>query len=362
MGDKIGELPLPSLTAFAKLPGMSNGNAPTRALDWQCNLGDPIAEVSWSADGTRVAAGCVSGTATLMASADGQSQNRIEAHQHGLFRCAFSPSAPLLATSGQDGLAKLWNPDDASPVRQLPVGAAWVEQLAWDPTGNWLAVAGGRKLRLWNPATGVVHESADHRSTVSALAFARDGRRLASACYGGAEVWDVEAGRHLEHLPWKTSLVSLAWSPEGRWMVAGTQELAVQIWELPFRPGDELAMSGYAAKVRELAWHYGSRFLATGGGTDIMVWDCSGRGPAGTSPRILQGHSAKVTVLSYQRAGHLLASGGAEGALHLWNAGKSNSPLRRYGLPAAITAIAWSPDGSRFAAGSRDGTVAVGTA
>jgi WD40 repeat protein len=341
---------------------MSNPLVPLRSPDWQANLGDAVAEVSWSADGSTVVAGGVDGRVALFPAAGGPLRQGFNAHAHGLFRCRCSPTEPLLATAGQDGLAKLWDPQSGALLKELAGGSAWVEQLSWAPRGKWLAFSAGKKFRLWNPTTGVVHESADHRSTVGALAFLADGSRLASACYGGVELWDVEGGRHLEHLPWKTSLVSLSWSPDGRWVVAGTQELAVQIWELPFRPGEELAMSGYPAKVRELAWHYSSRYLATGGGPEIMVWDCNGKGPAGSTPRILQGHGGKVTALSYQSAGHLLASGGTDACVFLWNAGKSSSPLRQFKLPAAITSVAWSPDGSRFVTGCRDGTVAVGSA
>ena len=43
-------------------------------------------------------------------------------------------------------------------------------------------------------------------------------------------------------------------------------------------------MSGYSTKVRELSWHANSRFLATGGGPAVVVWDFSGKGPAGSKP------------------------------------------------------------------------------
>jgi WD40 repeat protein len=341
---------------------MSNLTAPVRPLLWLTSFGDAVAEVSWSPDGTLIAVGGVDGRLALIEATTGRVVHALTAHEGGLFHCAFSPTEPLLATCGQDGQARLWNPATGERVKELAVGTAWVEQLVWSPVGGWLAVAGGRKLRLWNPTTGVVHESADHRSTVSALTFSHDGEKLASACYGGVELWEVSAGRHSGNLPWKTSLVSVSWSPDGRWVAAGTQELAVQIWELPFRAGEELAMSGYAAKVRELAWHHSSRYLATGGGTEIMVWDCAGKGPAGTAPRILQGHQSRVTALDYPRVGHTLASGGLDGLVLLWNAGRSSEPLRQFKLPAPVTALRWSPDGTQFAVGCRDGSLGVGLA
>lgn len=335
---------------------------PLRPPDWQVPLGDPIAQLSWSPDGLTLVAAGVDGRVAVLDVAEGRLRHGYQAHADGLFRAAFSPTENLLATTGQDGAAKLWNPLTGELLHTLSFGKTWVEQLAWSPQGGWLAVAAGKKLRLWQPVTGVVHEFTDHRSTVAALAWRADGQRLATACYAGAEVWEAATGKHVESLPWNTSLISLAWSSDGRWLVAGTQEQSVQIWELPFRPGGELAMSGYAAKVRELAWHYSGRYLATGGGESVMVWDCAGKGPAGTTPRILEGHVGKVNALDYQRAGHLLASGANDGNVLLWNAGKSSNALRQFRLGSPVTEVRWSPDGKRVAIGCHDGSVAVGAA
>jgi WD40 repeat protein len=194
---------------------------------------------------------------------------------------------------------------------------------------------------------------------VAALAWSADGRSLAVACYGGVSVYDAETGRVTAELPWKTSLVSLAISPDGRWVVAGTQESSVQIWPLPFREGEELAMSGYAAKVRGLAWHHSGRYLATDGGQELMVWDCGGKGPAGSTPRILEGHPARVSSLAYQKTGHLLASGCQGGRVLFWNAGKSSQPLRATALAGAVTALAWLPGDTRVVAGCQDGRLAL---
>jgi WD40 repeat protein len=335
---------------------------PLRPTDWLTHLGDPVAQISWSPDGAVILAGGVDGRVALFSAADGSLLRGFVAHGDGLFRAAFSPTENIFATSGQDGMAKLWNPLTGELLHTLSFGSAWVEQLAWAPAGGWLAVAAGRRLRLWQAATGVVHESTDHRSTVTALAWRADGQRVASACYAGAEVWAVATGQHVETLPWNTSLISLAWSPDSRWLVGGTQEQSVQIWELPFKPGNELAMSGYAAKVRELAWHHSGRYLATGGGEQVMVWDCAGKGPAGSTPRILEGHLGRVNALDYQCAGHLLASGAQDACVLLWNAGKSGNALRQFKLPAAVTEVRWSPDGKRVAIGCRDGSVALGAA
>jgi WD40 repeat protein len=244
-------------------------------------------------------------------------------------------------------------------IERFQAGAAWVEQLVWSPDGSVLAAGAGKGVVLWRAQGGIFHKFLEHRSTVAALAWWRDGSRIAAACYGGVSVYDPGAGDLLEVLPWKTSLLSLAVSPDHRWVVSGTQEMSVQIWPLPFVEGEELAMSGYAGKVRDLSWHHSGRYLATGGGEEIMVWDCGGRGPAGSTPRILEGHLGRVSALAYQSRGHVLASGGQDGLIFFWNAGKSSQALRQIRLTGAVTALAWTPDDLKVLAGTQDGRLAL---
>ncbi len=331
---------------------------PLRAADWIHKLPDAVASVSWSPASDEFVVAGVEGR--LWIAGPGRPDPLgMAGHDGGAFRALWNPAGPRIASVGQDGKVRFWNPADGSPAGEFDAGSAWAEQLAWSPEGEWLAVGAGKSLSLWHARRGWVGPFKDHKSTLTGLSWRRDATRLAVACYGGVHLYELEGPLAVGLLPWKTSVLSVAWSPDDRWVVGGTQDNAIQVWEQPYRPGEELAMSGYEAKVRELAWHRTGRYLATGGGHAIMVWDCSGKGPGGTTPRILDGHVGKVTVLSYQRSGHLLASGGEDGNVLIWNAGKSSQALRQVRLGSAVRDLSWSPDDRVIAVGCHDGTVAT---
>ncbi|MCW5559477.1 MAG: WD40 repeat domain-containing protein [Verrucomicrobiae bacterium] len=329
------------------------------APDWSADLADFVACVDWSPDGQWLVAAGSSGPLWRLSASTGAMEERWAGHEEGTFRAVCSPREARIASVGQDGHLRLWAPGVPEPLAALRFESAWVEQAAWSPDGSLLAAAAGRRVRILKSDGVPLQELDPLPSTVTALTWDRDGKELLTASYGRVQRWDAASRTLREPLPWKTSLISVAISPDRRWIVAGTQEQSIQLWEMPYRPGGELAMSGYPGKVRNLAWHYSSRYLATDGGPEAMVWDCGGRGPAGTTPRILQGHSRRITVLAYQRAGHLLATGGEDGQVLLWNAGKSSAPVHRYVFEAPITSLAWNRSDTALAIGTRAGVVAV---
>jgi len=331
--------------------------APLRPPVHRLELPDALVAVSGSPDASRAVIGGAAGGLWIV-NAQGELLARLPGHADGLFQAAWQPGGPWIASSGQDAHARVWNPETGAEVGAIPGGTEWVEQLAWSPSGEWLAIGAGRTLTLWHRERGVVHTLRDHRNTLSAIAWRPDSQTVAAACYGGVHLYDVATATRQGILPWKTSMLSLAWAPDQRWVVAGTQDLAVQVWPYPFTEGAELAMSGYEAKVRELAWHPSGRYLATGGASAIMVWNCSGNGPAGTTPRMLDAHMSRVSALAYQHRGHVLASGGLDGQVFLWNAGKSSKPLLQSTVGSAVTAITATADDRQFIAVAHNGTVA----
>ena len=164
-------------------------------------------------------------------------------------------------------------------------------------------------------------------------------------------------------LAWKGSPLAMAWSPDAKILAHGNQDSTVHFWY--YDTARDLQMWGYRTKVRELAWEFSSRYLATGGGPVVCIWDCqaSPNGPEGSKPMMLVGHDeeSNITALAYQARGFLLASSGLDGKVLLWQ------PTNRKGAQVGefqfvggeASTVAWSPDDKSLAAGCGTGAVAV---
>jgi WD40 repeat protein len=173
-------------------------------------------------------------------------------------------------------------------------------------------------------------------------------------------LYDPATQEPVRKLEWKGSPLKLAWSLDGKLLAHGNQDATVHFWYAD--AGLDLQMSGYATKVKELAWDYSSRYLATGGSSAVCIWDCGGKGPGGTTPQLLEGHdeTATVSAVAYQRRGFLLASGGRDAQVLLWQPAVKKGPLvgRDQG-DGEVSALAWSPDDKTLAAGFASGAVAA---
>jgi WD40 repeat protein len=323
---------------------------------WRVTIGDHVIGLAWSADGTRLAAAAVGGPVHVFDSPSGKVVHELPGHGFGTTTIAYQPNGSLLATSGQDGNARLWK--DGIEVAVLPGGSAWVEVLAWNSDGSILATGAGKKVRLWDASGRQLAELPPQPSTVYALAWRPRTNHLTIAAYGGVTLWDSTT--QVRAFQWKGSPLVARWSPDGKLLAHGNQDATVHFWYAD--TGKDLQMYGYAHKVKELCWDFTSRYLATGGGSLVCVWDCGGKGPEGSKPQMLEGHAADshLAAVAYQHRGYLLASAGRDGKVLLWQLGNKKTPLIGSDqFETEATALAWAKDDNSLAAGSDRGDVTV---
>lgn len=258
---------------------------------------------------------------------------------------AFSMSDDRLAVACFDGKTRLYR-SDGELLATLPgAKGGWVEWVAWSKRGQ-LATAQGRAVRLWTSEGQPVLETPPHESTISGVGFSPDGSRLITSCYGAVRLFPLEANAESRTLSWKSSLLSLTPSPDGKVIAVATQDNSVHFWRLA--SGKDSEMSGYPAKPTALAWSPDSKLLCTGGGEVICGWRFVGKGPEGSEPLMLKGHEQGVTKLVFSPEG-LLASGSLDGDVLMWDPAGDPKPIGIAPLGGEAAELAFSPDGGLLA-------------
>ena len=337
-----------------------------RAVDfrWHAKLDDFITQVAWSPDGTRLAASSVSGQVHILDVATERALHRLEpAHADGCDALAWRPDGAALATAGRDGRWRLWDAAGGKQLAEHDTGALWPEHAAWSSPvegangGARLAISAGSKVSLWDEQGEPLGEPARFPRAIVDLQWVLGGRTLAIALSSAIHLRAAAPDGGETILNARDPILCLAMSPSGKWLLTGNQDSSIHVWNLD--AGAEMHMRGYPAKVRQLAWHRGSRWVATGGGPSVAVWDCSGRGPEGRAPTMLEWHTDLVTALHYQPAGDWLASGSRDGGIAIWSPTQRDQLITGGKISSGVTRVAWSPDGKLLAAGGEAGEVQV---
>jgi WD40 repeat protein len=342
------------------------------AFRWHAKLDDYITQVAWSPDGTRLAAASVSGQVHLFDVATERALHRLEpAHAEGCDALAWRPDAAALATAGRDGKWRLWDATTGKQLVEHDTGALWPEHAAWSTpgpadgapaegskgNGATLAISAGSKISLWNEKGEPFGEPAKFPRAIVDLQWVLGGRTLAVALSSAIHLRDPGPDGGERIVSARDPILCMAMCPSGKWLLTGNQDSSIHVWNLD--AGVEMHMRGYPAKVRQLAWHRGNRWVATGGGPSVAVWDCSGRGPEGRSPTMLEWHTDLVTALHYQPAGDWLASGSRDGGVAVWSPTQREQLITGGKISSGVTRVAWSPDGQLLAAGGEAGEVQV---
>ena len=95
---------------------------------------------------------------------------------------AIAPDGTWLASGGDDGSVRIWDPATGQQRATLTGHAGPVTAVAIAPDGTWLASAGGvatGSVRIWDPATGQQRATLDGHTGAGDGGGDRPGRHLA---------------------------------------------------------------------------------------------------------------------------------------------------------------------------------------
>ena len=311
--------------AGAQMAGVIFGEKP------YMNAGSGVFSITYSPDGRTLASGSMDGKVRIWDTESGKYLATLQGHTHEVQSVVYSPDGKTLASGGNDGTVRIWDIESGECLKTL------VEQ----------SVDSSRHERMHGMSRhAVIHSrvSRDDRKLaekVYSVAYSPDGKTLvAGSSDKMVRIWDIESGECLTKLVGHTGTVnSVVYSPDGQTLATGSDDNTVRIWDVQsWQVIKEFV--GHSRGVTSVSYSPDGQTLATGSADNtVRVWDVRSGRVLTTLP-----HDSWVTSVIYLSDGATLASGGKDNRVRVWDVKSGKCLATLEGHTNWVMSIAYSPE------------------
>ncbi|CAG8449097.1 6172_t:CDS:10 [Ambispora leptoticha] len=241
-----------------------------------------IRSVCFSPDGKYLATGAEDKQIRIWDIATQKIRNMFQGHEQDIYSLDFSRDGRLIVSGSGDKTARVWDMLSGEELFKLTIEEAsqkdaGVTSVAISPDGQYVAAGSLDKIvRVWDARSGYQLERLEgHKDSVYSVAFSPDGKTLVSGSLDKTlRLWDMShPGRNggasnskshkLTFNGHKDFVLSVAVSPDGRWVVSGSKDRGVQFWD-PNTAQTQFMLQGHKNSVISVALSPVGKLFATG--------------------------------------------------------------------------------------------------
>lgn len=321
-----------------------------------------VAPLAFRPDGELLASASASTGINIRALSSGEVIQSLRGNADQIKAINFGPQGLLLATASDDQQVRIWKrkadsadgPDWSIACNTGPLQAGSIHSLAFQPPdGKVVAIAMDSPIvRLLNVepcSVSLLQELSP--DWVKTVAFSKEGRWLAAGSDDGTiQIWNFEKNRSRRLTGHKDGVLALAFSREDESILAsGSYDKSVRLWNVA--NGKELEGEPFPTQdegVKSVDFSPDGKLLALASTREVGIWDVGTRKLFGK--KLL--HDKPVTAVRWNPDGKLLGTAAMDGQVLLWELA-SQQPQPGLMIEKAVSpvlAIDFSPSGDMLAA------------
>jgi serine/threonine protein kinase len=202
-----------------------------------------------------------------------------------------------------------------------------------------------------------------HSDFIFAIAWSPDGKYIVSGSQDGtAQVWDARTGvkllstrSHLTPARSDNYAWAVAWSPTSKQIVVGFTDGTAEVIDIVSR-NRIVTFGNPSVPAQAVAWSPNGRYVAVGRTDDtVVVYDAT----SGNALLTYNGHNDFVLALAWSHDSKRIVSGSADSTAQVWRVSDGQTLLKYTGHTDNVRSVSWSPDDTLIVSGALDGTARV---
>jgi WD40 repeat protein len=238
--------------------------------------------------------------------------------------------------------------------------------------GRYALSGGFDSFILWDILQGKKIQTFSHPKAMMAdtiaVAFSPDGKHFASGGKG-TKLWDLATRQEIMTFDENRS-VSIAFSPEGKYLLCGAPGVpailskrkppTMKIFEVA--TGKEIRNFKIKHNIWSVAYSPDGKYVLAGGTDKMVLWDTALENPVRTvagSDRVFA--PPRVGAVAFSSDGEYALSGGSDDSVRLWNA-KNLTQIKSFvghSNLGGIHSVAFSPDGKYALSADYDSKIKI---
>ncbi len=269
-------------------------------------------------------------------------------HEGWIHTVVFSPDSSLIVIAASDAAVQIRDARTGEPAGAPLEHESGVWSAAFSPDGATIATGTNKTVRFWDSRTRQLRtESLPLEGREAKVRFSPEGRWLVASTNDGAARLLSVADGHFTGLPMRHEdmIRSTAFSPDGRWLVTASEDHTARVWSVPggeptgppLRHRDRVSFVTFSPDS--------TRVVTCAMDHTARVWDAHTGRPLTQSLRYFE----QPLAAAFTTDGARLYAAGSDGFVQRWDL----SRIGKEGESLPGTGAAFSADGSRLVVAAR---------